>query len=84
MTRRNAPTRASPSVVQAKYARKFAYSGEPPTSSSTHAGTVSLAGPKRCSSNKVCIVGRLEVDLAGAQAIGARLGDKAGSGIDGA
>jgi hypothetical protein len=51
MTRPNAPTHASTSVVQAKYARKFASLWLTPTSSSTHAGTVSLAGPKRCSSN---------------------------------
>src|ERR1700722_7546792 len=52
VTRRNAPTRAEPTVLPAKCAGKFVLLCRASDELFGQAGTVSLAGPKRCSSDR--------------------------------
>src|ERR1700733_10601736 len=84
VTRRNAPTRAEPTVLPAKCAGKFVLLCRASDELVDPSRNRLACGPQALLIEQVRIVGGLKVDLASMQAIGARLGDEAGGGIDGA
>src|ERR1700722_358489 len=84
VTRRNAPTRAEPTVLPAKCAGKFVLLCRASDELFGPSRNRLACGPQALLIGQVRIVGGLKVDLASAQAIGARLGDEAGGRIDGA
>src|SRR3984957_12781026 len=84
VTRRNAPTRAEPTVLPAKCAGKFVLFCRASDEFLDPSRNRLARGPQALLVEQAFFVGPLKVDPAGAKAIGACLGDESGSGINGA